>query len=144
MATKLLLNVTDHMQVMKEEIFGPLLPIIPYDSIDEALEYVRHRPRPLALYILSHDKRVIRRILDNTHSGGVGINDTVMLFVADDAPFGGVGPSGMGMYHGREGFLTFSNQRTVLERGSLFNTGLLARPPYGRFFGRLLSYFFIR
>ena len=142
--TKLLLNVTDDMQVMREEIFGPLLPVIPYDTIDGAIEYVRKRPRPLALYVLSHDKAFTRRILDGTHSGGVGVNDTAMLFVAEDAPFGGVGPSGMGMYHGREGFLTFSNQRTVLERGRFFNTGLLAMPPYGRFWGRLLSYFFIR
>lgn len=143
-STRLILNVRDDMALMKEEIFGPLLPIIPYERIEDAITYVRLRPRPLALYVMSLDKSVVRHVLNGTVSGGVAVNDTVMQFVADDAPFGGVGHSGMGRYHGREGFLTFSNARTVLTRGGFFNMGRLVHPPYGGIFQRFIQYLFQR
>ncbi|TDM54773.1 coniferyl aldehyde dehydrogenase [Aliivibrio fischeri] len=110
----LLTDVNDDMLVMQEEIFGPILPIIGYEAIEEAFDYIKQRPRPLALYVMSSDKLLIKQIIENTHSGGVAINDTMMHVAADDAPFGGIGDSGMGSYHGIEGFITFSHAKTVL------------------------------
>jgi len=143
-STRLILNVTDEMALMREEIFGPLLPIVPYERLEDAIAYVRSRPRPLAIYLMSQDKSVIKLVLDGTVSGGVVINDTVMQFVANDAPFGGVGPSGMGRYHGREGFLALSNARTVFSRGRRFNLAKMVHPPYGGFFQRIIEYLFMR
>ncbi len=111
----ILTEVTDDMTVMQEEIFGSILPVMPYDEIDEVISYINARSRPLALYIMSKNKRLIDKVLKMTHSGGVSINDCVMHVAADDAPFGGIGHSGMGHYHGHEGFLTFSKAKTVLE-----------------------------
>jgi coniferyl-aldehyde dehydrogenase len=85
--------------------------------MDDAIAYVNARPRPLALYIMSFDKKVQQQVLTRTHSGGVCVNDTIFHFVADDAPFGGVGPSGMGHYHGKEGFLNFTKAKTILTHG---------------------------
>lgn len=107
-------NVSDEMLIMQEEIFGPILPIIGYENVEEAIRYIQKRPRPLALYIMSLDKEMIKHISQNTHSGGMAINDTTMHVAADDAPFGGIGDSGMGSYHGIEGFKTFSHAKTVL------------------------------
>lgn len=143
MTTKLILGAKDHNEVMKQEIFGPLLPIIPYSSIDGAIEYIKERPRPLALYIMSLDRKLQKKILEEVHSGGVGINETVMQVAADDAPFGGIGPSGLGHYHGKEGFLTFSHAKTVLKRGRFFNTTKFLYPPYGTLFQRLILKFFL-
>jgi len=143
-STRLILNVNEEMAVMKEEIFGPLLPVLPYERIEDAIRYLRTRPNPLAIYVMSLDKAVIRLLLDSTVSGGLIINETVNQFILDDAPFGGIGPSGMGRYHGREGFLAFSNARTVMSRGKFFNTGKLVHPPYGGVFQRLLEYIFLR
>ncbi|RYU67312.1 coniferyl aldehyde dehydrogenase [Aliivibrio finisterrensis] len=111
---RLLTNVTDDMQVMKEEIFGPILPIIGYDKIEEPLNYIQARPRPLALYVMSLDKQLVKDISQKTHSGGLAVNDTMMHVAADDAPFGGIGDSGVGSYHGIEGFQTFSHAKTIL------------------------------
>ncbi|MGL5336234.1 MAG: aldehyde dehydrogenase family protein, partial [Enterovibrio sp.] len=143
MATQLITHVTDDMLLMQEEIFGPLLPIISYDSLDEAIRYVNQQPRPLALYIMSFDAQTQQHILSHTHSGGVCINETVLHVVADDAPFGGIGPSGMGHYHGKEGFLTFSHAKTVLQRGRL-NAGKFVQPPYGKAIQRWLMKLFLR
>ncbi|QDF66124.1 coniferyl aldehyde dehydrogenase [Shewanella sp. SNU WT4] len=143
LATQLVLNANDDMQIMQEEIFGPLLPIIPYDSLAGAVTYINHRPRPLALYLMSFDDNTQQYVLANTHSGGVCINETVFHVAADDAPFGGIGPSGMGHYHGHEGFLRFSHAKTVLQRGKL-NTGKLVHPPYGTWVQKLLLKFFLR
>ncbi len=126
----LLLDVTDDMRVMQEEIFGPLLPVVPYVRIDEALAYIAARPRPLALYYFGYDRREQRRVLEQTHSGGVCINDTLLQVAQDDLPFGGIGPSGMGHYHGHEGFLTFSKAKGVLIK-QRFNAARLIYPPYG-------------
>ncbi|WP_299808296.1 coniferyl aldehyde dehydrogenase [uncultured Shewanella sp.] len=144
MPTQLISNASDEMLALQEEIFGPLLPIIPYNSLDEAISYVNQRPRPLALYLMSFDKDTQQHVLKHTHSGGVCINEAVFHVAADDAPFGGIGPSGMGHYHGKEGFLTFSHAKTVLSRGKYLNTGKLVHPPYGGFIQRLLMKFFLR
>ena len=97
------------------EIFGPILPIITYKKLDEAIAYINARPHPLALYIMSFDTDLQQKIMAETRSGGVAINDTVLQVALEDAPFGGVGASGMGQYHGFEGFNTFSKSRTVLK-----------------------------
>ena len=135
----LLLDVPDDCRVMHDEIFGPLLPIVAYDAFDAALAYVNARPRPLALYLFERDNRRIDRVLTGCVAGGVTINDTILHIAQDDLPFGGVGPSGMGHYHGREGFLTFSKAKGVF-RQSRFNTMGLFKPPYGKTFERLVSF----
>ncbi|AEJ07240.1 aldehyde dehydrogenase [Stutzerimonas stutzeri] len=139
----LLLEVNEHMRVMHEEIFGPLLPIIPYDELDEALAYVNARPRPLALYYFGYDRPEQQRVLDSTHSGGVCLNDTLLHVAQDDLPFGGIGPSGMGHYHGHEGFLTFSKARAVFAK-QRFNAARLIYPPYGKWWQKLIYALFIR
>ena len=144
LATQLVLKVTDDMMLMQQEIFGPVLPLVACGNMDQAIEYIQQRPRPLALYLMSFDRSLQRRVLAETHSGGVCINDTLMHVSADDAPFGGIGPSGMGQYHGREGFLAFSKAKTVLKRGCFFNTGQMAHPPYGTLLQRLLLKLFLR
>lgn len=143
MPLHLLLGVHDGMKVMQEEIFGPLLPVLPYRDLDQALDRVRGGSRPLALYLFSHDRQVQRKVLEQSHSGGVTINDTLMHVAQDDLPFGGVGPSGMGHYHGHEGFLTFSKAKGVHIKGR-WNTGRLAYPPYGGWVHRLIQRWFIR
>lgn len=141
--TQLITQTTEDMLLMQEEIFGPLLPIIGYDTLDEAIRYINLRARALALYVMSFDEANQQKILQQTHSGGVCINETVFHVAADDAPFGGIGPSGMGHYHGKEGFLTFSHAKTVLSRGR-FNTGKFVHPPYGSFIQRMLMKLFLR
>ncbi|EIZ1043782.1 coniferyl aldehyde dehydrogenase [Vibrio parahaemolyticus] len=124
----LVTNVSADMRIMQEEIFGPLLPIKPYKSLEEAIDYINQHQRPLALYVMSDNKSTIKHIVRNTHSGGVGINDTVLHVGAEDAPFGGIGQSGIGHYHGVEGFRTFSHAKTVLQTPKwLPRTGALMR-----------------
>lgn len=132
-----LLRVTDAMRVMQDEIFGPLLPIVPYRALDDAIRYVAARPRPLALYYFGRDRGDIDRVLRETHSGGVTINDVILHIAQDDLPFGGIGPSGMGHYHGRDGFLTFSKAKGVFRQTRLNGMGLF-NPPYGQRFARLV------
>ena len=139
----LLLNTTDQMKVMQEEIFGPLLPVLAYRQLDEALAYINARPRPLALYYFGYDKAEQQHVLQHTHSGGVCLNDTLLHVAQDDAPFGGVGASGMGHYHGHEGFLTFSKARTVFSKPR-FNAARLIYPPYGKLLHTLVYRLFIR
>ncbi|CRM35483.1 Coniferyl aldehyde dehydrogenase [Pseudomonas sp. 31 R 17] len=143
MPHSLLLNVSDEMKVMQDEIFGPLLPIVPYRGIDEAFAYINQRPRPLALYYFGYNKREQDRVLHETHSGGVCLNDTLLQVAQDDLPFGGIGPSGMGHYHGREGFLTFSKAKGVLVKQRL-NAAKLIYPPYGKSIQTLIQKLFIR
>lgn len=138
-----LMAVNDDMQVMQDEIFGPLLPLVPYDNLDQALAYINQRPRPLALYYFGYDRAEQAHVLRNTHSGGVCLNDTLLHVAQDDLPFGGVGPSGMGHYHGHEGFLTFSKAKAVLAKQRL-NTARLIYPPYGKALQRLIFKLFIR
>jgi len=134
-----LLNVHDGMQVMQREIFGPLLPILPYQSKEEVLQYINDRPHPLALYLFSKDKALQRFYLEQTLSGGVTINDTLLHAGQHALPFGGVGNSGMGHYHGREGFLTFSKLRPVFRQGPLRTVDFLM-PPYTGLAGRMLNF----
>ncbi|KRP65464.1 coniferyl-aldehyde dehydrogenase [Pseudomonas orientalis] len=143
MAHSLLLNVSDDMTVMQDEIFGPLLPIVPYRGIDQAFAYINQRPRPLALYYFGYNKREQNRVLHETHSGGVCLNDTLLQVAQDDLPFGGIGPSGMGHYHGHEGFLTFSKAKGVLIKQRL-NAAKLIYPPYGKSIQKLIQKLFIR
>jgi len=124
-------GVTDEMAIMQEEIFGPVLPIVTYRSVHDAIAYINARPRPLAFYYFDESPRRASEVLATTISGGACINDTVLHAMVDDAPFGGVGPSGIGAYHGEEGFRTFSHMRTVFRQSRLNGTALLA-PPYGR------------
>ena len=114
MLPHLITSMSDNMLVMQEEIFGPILPVIGYRHINQAFEFIENKPRPLALYLMTKDKLLIDRVSRKTHSGGLCINDTLLHVSAHDAPFGGVGASGMGQYHGVEGFRAFSKAKTVL------------------------------
>ena len=134
----LLTGVPDDARVMREEIFGPLLPLVPYRTLDEAIAYVNARPRPLALYVFDHDRASVNRVLAGTVSGGVSVNETIVHLAQEDLPFGGVGPSGMGEYHGRAGFDAFSKRKAVFFQ-SRFNGLKLFRPPYGARFESLLK-----
>ncbi len=138
-APALLTGVDDSMAVMREEIFGPLLPVVAYRTLDEAIAYVNERPRPLALYVFEHDGRAVDRVLRETVSGGVGVNETILHIAQDDLPFGGVGASGMGEYHGRDGFETFSKRKAVFHQSRL-NGLKLFRAPYGRRFEALVRF----
>jgi coniferyl-aldehyde dehydrogenase len=133
----LLLDVKDDMQAMREEIFGPLLPIVAYDTLDDAIAYVNERDRPLALYWFGTDRAHRERVLTNTLSGGVTINDTMMHIAQEDLPFGGVGPSGQGHYHGEFGFRTFSKEKPVFIQGR-FSAARLVYPPYTSWTDRVL------
>jgi len=132
-----LTGVDDSMQVMQDEIFGPILPIVPYEGLDAAIGYINARPRPLALYFFG-DSRSRDRVLRETTSGGVTVNNTLFHVAQDNLPFGGVGPSGMGDYHGFAGFRCFSKAKPVYYDGRLSGS-LLLRPPYGRVFRSLLK-----
>ena len=136
-APTILTGVTPAMAILREEIFGPLLPVIGVASLDEAIAFVNARPRPLALYVFSHDARSVDRVLERTVSGGVTVNDTLLHIAQDDLPFGGVGESGMGAYHGREGFDAFSRRKPVF-RQSRLNGLPLFHPPYGARFDSLI------
>jgi coniferyl-aldehyde dehydrogenase len=135
----LVLNVRADMRIMQDEIFGPLLPIVTYRHLDEAIAFVNARPRPLALYYFGSSAANRTRVLARTISGGVTINGTLMHYVQDDLPFGGVGGSGFGAYHGIEGFRTFSHQKSVFDVGR-WNGGALLRPPFGRLTNIILNW----
>ncbi|MEZ4393473.1 MAG: coniferyl aldehyde dehydrogenase [Polyangiales bacterium] len=130
LAPTLVLGATDEMTVLQEELFGPVLPVLPYDSLDEAIDHVNDRPRPLALYYFGHDPGDVSRVLDETVSGGVCVNETLLHVGVDDLPFGGVGPSGVGHYHGREGFEALSKMKPVFHQARVNGSALL-RPPFG-------------
>lgn len=135
----LVLDPSDEMTVMKDEIFGPILPIVPYRTLDEAIEYVNARPRPLALYLFSDNETRQQRVLERTTSGGVCINETLLHVAQEDLPFGGVGASGMGAYHGREGFLAMSHKKPIFHQARINGTTLL-RPPFGAKIERVLKF----
>lgn len=115
-APTVLNNITWDDAVMGEEIFGPLLPILTFDTLDEALDIVESHPHPLALYFFSEDKAAQKKVLDTCRFGGGCINDTIIHLATSDMPFGGVGESGMGSYHGRVGFETFSHYRSIVDK----------------------------
>lgn len=124
-------NPSDDMRVLEEEIFGPLLPIRTYKDFDECIEYVNARPRPLAAYYFGNDSKEERTVLDRTTSGGVCLNDVIMHIMQEDLPFGGVGPAGMGSYHGYDGFKTFSHAKSIFKQAKV-NVAKLGGmlPPY--------------
>ena len=140
-----LFNVSEDALIMQEEIFGPILPIVAINDIDSTIRYINERPKPLALYWFGKDKKVMQRILNETRSGGVTINDTLLHAAIEDLPFGGIGASGMGAYHGKTGFEAFSHRKSVLEVRGFFGLNFLsgtklARPPYGKGVERLLRW----
>jgi len=128
-APTILDNITTGDSIMQEEIFGPLLPVLPYDEIDQAIAVVNKMPKPLALYLFSRSRSLQQRILRDTSAGGGCINDVVIQESSDTLPFGGVGESGIGAYHGKLSFDTFSHQRSIIRRGFLFDVRL-RYPPY--------------
>jgi coniferyl-aldehyde dehydrogenase len=135
---QLLLDVPAGAAVLREEIFGPLLPLLAYDTLDQAIDYVNAHPHPLALYLFERDRQNIDRVLAATQAGGVTLNDTLYHIAQHGLPFGGVGASGMGGYHGKAGFDTFSHLKPVFAQARWNGSGLL-RPPYGPRFRRLLE-----
>ena len=140
-----LLNVSEDALIMQEEVFGPILPIVTMNDIDSTIRYINDRPIPLALYWFGKNKEVMNRILNETRSGGITINDTLIHAAVEDLPFGGIGASGMGAYHGKTGFETFSHRKSVLEVRGFFGLHFLrgtqlARPPYGKGVERLLRW----
>ena len=136
-------DTKEEMTIRQDEIFGPLLPILTYDKLEEALTYIKERPRPLALYYFGPSKAEQNYILETTHAGGVTINNTLVHVAQDDMPFGGVGDSGIGGYHGHEGFLTFSHGKSVHVRGPI-NSSKFIYPPHGRLMHRLIYKFILR
>jgi len=134
----LILNATNDMSVMQEEIFGPVMPVMTYTSFEDTLADVNSRPRPLALYYFGEDEHEAEALLNRTHSGGVTINDVIFHFAMDDLPFGGVGPSGIGAYHGRRGFLEFSHEKAIYRQTASEMIALL-RPPYGDKFRKQIN-----
>jgi len=124
--------------VMQREIFGPVLPLVAYDDLGAVISRINAGPRPLALYPFSNDRATLDRLIDHVMSGGVTINDALLHVGQDELPFGGVGESGMGHYHGHEGFLTFSKLRPVF-RQSRWSSLKLLMPPYGRLADRVLA-----
>nr|WP_210277566.1 coniferyl aldehyde dehydrogenase [Microvirga lupini] len=138
LAPVVLTDVPDNAQMMQEEIFGPILPVVAYFDVEDACRFIGARPHPLALYLFSHDKPLTERVLAQTRSGGVAINDTLLHCVQEELPFGGVGPSGTGAYHGEAGFRTFSHARSVF-RQARFNGAGMTKAPYGSRMNRLLS-----
>ncbi|MGO4304564.1 coniferyl aldehyde dehydrogenase [Cupriavidus sp. RAF12] len=134
----LLMDVPDDAMAMQEEIFGPVLPVVTYRTVGEAIAFVNARPRPLALYVFDKGAEVVDRVMRQTVAGGVTVNDTLFHIAQDDLPFGGVGPSGMGAYHGEAGFETFSKLKPVFHQAGLNGAGLL-KPPYGKRFESMLK-----
>ncbi|GGW51068.1 aldehyde dehydrogenase [Streptomyces galilaeus] len=140
LAPTVVLGVTDDMRIAHEEIFGPILPVFPYRDIDDAINYVNARPRPLALYYFGSNDADRRKVLDRTTSGNVTVNGTVMHVGQDDLPFGGVGASGMGQYHGIEGFRTLSHAKGIYVQGR-FNAARLLYAPFSKRTDTLLNFF---
>ena len=129
LAPAILTDVPADAPVMQEEIFGPILPVVEYAALDEALVWLRDRPTPLALYLFTNDRVKQERVLAETRSGGVCINDTVTHMIGKDLPFGGLGDSGLGAYHGRASFDSFTHRRSVLRRSFAFDPKLRYPPP---------------
>jgi coniferyl-aldehyde dehydrogenase len=129
----LILNATDDMSVMQEEIFGPVMPVLAYETFEETISGVNNRPRPLGLYYFGEDSTEANALLDRTHSGGVTVNDVIFHISMDDLPFGGTGPSGIGAYHGARGFREFSHEKAVYRQTPSELIAML-RPPYGEAF----------
>jgi acyl-CoA reductase-like NAD-dependent aldehyde dehydrogenase len=139
-APTVLRDVSPDSAIMQEEIFGPILPVLSVDSIDEAIDFVNKRDKPLALYLFTKNSEVENEVLERTSSGGACINGTLLHIMDARMPFGGVGPSGMGAYHGRHTFETFSHRRSVLTRGTGFDPKIMY-PPYSERVAKLMQRF---
>ena len=140
-----LFNVSEDARVLHEEVFGPILPVVTIANTDAAVQYINSKPNPLALYWFGKNKQNLQKVLQETRSGGVTINDTLLHATVEALPFGGTGKSGMGAYHGKAGFDIFSHRKSVLQvRGflgfNLWKGSKLARPPYGKGVERLLRF----
>ncbi len=133
MAPHIVLNPTDDMKVMQDEIFGPILPLKSYKETRDAVAYINDHPRPLGLYYFGDDANEREMVLNNTTSGGVTVNDVIFHVAQEDLPFGGVGPSGMGAYHGRDGFYEFSHKKAIYTQTGNEIIAMM-RPPYGEKF----------
>ena len=140
LAPTVLVDVPEDAPLLQEEIFGPLLPVVAYQGLEDALEYVRKRPKPLALYLFTRSGTTVDETLEGTTSGGVCINNTLLHLANPGLPFGGVGPSGVGNYHGRAGFRAFSHERAVMRQQGNPLARWLA-PPYGARMNRLVARF---
>ncbi len=139
LAPHLVLNAPADCALLQREVFGPILPVIAYDDLQAVVREVQAGPRPLAFYPFTHDAARLQRLLEQVMSGGVSVNDALFHVAQTDLPFGGVGASGMGHYHGREGFETFSKLRPVFEQ-SRWSLARLLYPPYGRVIEALLKF----
>ena len=128
-----ILNLPEDSPLMQEEIFGPVLPVLGYELLSGAIDFVNGRDRPLALYVFSKEKSQSRRVLEQTMSGGASVNATMLHLSVEDMPFGGVGKSGYGAYHGERGFLEFTHERSVFE-APVWHPSRLIAPPYGKMF----------
>jgi coniferyl-aldehyde dehydrogenase len=131
-------NASNQCALMQEEIFGPILPVVTYTNIEDAIAFINDKPRPLALYVFSSEDATVDLVLDNTVSGGVTVNDTLLHIAQENMPFGGVGASGMGAYHGEYGFNTFSHRKSVFRQHKINAMGLFT-PPYRQTFNALLK-----
>ena len=138
-APHLVLNTPSDSVLLRREIFGPILPVIEYSSLEEPIAAINSGPRPLALYPFSNDKQRIQMLLERVMSGGVSVNDALFHVGQHDLPFGGVGESGMGHYHGYEGFVTFSKMRPVFHQAA-FSAVKFLWPPYGKFATKYLAF----
>ena len=138
----LILAANNTMRVMQAEIFGPILPVVTYSSLEDALNFINDRPRPLAVYYFDRSKSRIKKVLEQTVSGGVAINDCIFHFAQHQLPFGGVGPSGMGAYHGFDGFCAFSKKKGVLLQNSVVGSFLdrALKPPYTSWSNRTIGF----
>lgn len=132
-APTVVLNPPEDSKLMQEEIFGPVLPVLEHDGLDDAMKRVNAKDRPLALYVYSTSKKTARRVLEGTISGGAVVNNTMLHYSVEDLPFGGVGASGYGAYHGEAGFETFTHARSVFE-APVWHPSRLIQPPYGKLF----------
>ncbi len=135
----ILTGVTEEMEIAKEEIFGPILPIYTYNDLNEVIDYINQRPKPLALYVFSKSSKTINHVLNNTSSGSACANDCVVQFAQNNLPFGGVNNSGIGKSHGIYGFRAFSNEKAVIKQLSGKHSGRYIYPPYTNFSKRLIN-----
>ena len=132
-APTVLTGVTTSMPVMQEEIFGPVLPVLAYDSLEEVLAFIQGGGKPLALYVFGRDESFLRRLMGETSAGGTVINNTLLQIVNTHLPFGGTGQSGQGSYHGHHSFRTFSHERSVVHQGDLIASLVpIPHPPYSK------------
>lgn len=136
-----LTNITPHMHLSDEEIFGPILPVITFKAIDDAIASINHKPKPLALYVFTSERSIKNKILQETSSGGVCINDCAIHFLHHNLPFGGVGNSGMGKSHGYAGFLAFSHEKPVMKQRSGLTSVQAFYPPYTSLKKKLMNLF---